>query len=134
MKFGKYLSGKKNEEWADGYLDYDAIKHLIKEAVRESEALGSGVSFSPRETSLSVQRATNNRDAAEERFFTLLESEVSCRVGSSAPPRACRHASSALLDPPCSVASVRCRRLLQQHFQADLTRLWDAASVDASVF
>ena len=87
MKFGKYLSEKKNEEWADGYLDYDAIKHLIKEAVRESEALGSGVSFSPRETSLSVQRATNNRDAAEERFFTLLESEVSCRVGHPPHPR-----------------------------------------------
>ena len=84
MKFGRYLSEKKNEEWADGYLDYNAIKHLIKEAVRESEALGSGVSFSPRETSLSVQRATNNRDAAEERFFTLLEAEVSCRIG---PPR-----------------------------------------------
>ena len=111
MKFGKYLSEKKNEEWADGYLDYDAIKHLIKEAVRESEALGSGVSFSPRETSLSVQRATNNRDAAEERFFTLLESEVSCRVGPSAPPRACRHASPALPDPSGSAASVRCRRL-----------------------
>ena len=44
--------------------------------MRESEALGSGVSFSPRETSLSVQRATDKRDAAEERFFTLLESEV----------------------------------------------------------
>ena len=77
MKFGKYLAQKQNPEWQEGYLDYGALKELIKEAVTESDAVGS-IAFSPRETSLSVQRVT--RDAAEEKFFTVLESEVGPRI------------------------------------------------------
>lgn len=77
MKFGKYLSQKLNPEWQEGYLDYAALKELIKEAGRETDAVGS-IAFSPRETSLSVQRVT--RDAAEEKFFTVLEREVGPRI------------------------------------------------------
>ena len=74
MKFGKYLTQKLNPAWQAGYLDYGSLKELIKEAGRESDTVGS-IAFSPRETSLSVQRVT--KDAAEERFFTVLEAEVS---------------------------------------------------------
>lgn len=38
--------------------------------------VGVGVNYSPRQTSLSVQRATDRRDSAEERFFRRLEAEV----------------------------------------------------------
>ena len=76
MKFAKYLALKLKPEWQDGYLDYVALKSLIKEAVRASENLGVEIAFSPRETSLSVERVINEHEAAEEDFFTKLESEV----------------------------------------------------------
>ena len=75
-KFQVYLRDKLKLEWKEGYLDYVALKALIKEAVRASEDLGSDITFSPRETSLSVQRVTNLQDAAEENFYTKLEFEV----------------------------------------------------------
>jgi hypothetical protein len=52
------------------------LKDLIKESVREAEAGGDMISYSPRTTSLSVARAQTQRDAAEERFFKALDSEV----------------------------------------------------------
>jgi hypothetical protein len=44
--------------------------------VREAEAGGDMISYSPRTTSLSVARAQTQRDAAEERFFKALDAEV----------------------------------------------------------
>lgn len=52
------------------------LKDLIKESVREAEAGGDMISYSPRTTSLSVARAQTQRDAAEERFFKALDGEV----------------------------------------------------------
>ncbi|GAB4819711.1 hypothetical protein N2152v2_006757 [Parachlorella kessleri] len=76
MKFGKYLEEKARPEWRDNYLDYKALKDLIKESASEDAAVGVGVNYSPRTTSLSVQRAADRRDSAEERFFRRLEAEV----------------------------------------------------------
>jgi hypothetical protein len=56
----------------DEYIDYGALKELINACAEDS---GSG-SFSPRTTSLTVQRYKTNKDSAEERFFTLLEAQV----------------------------------------------------------
>ncbi|KAL4855568.1 Vacuolar transporter chaperone 4 [Chlorella vulgaris] len=73
--FGKYLVEKQRAEWSDQYVDYKGLKDLIKESAAEEQM--SGVqSFSPRTTSLTVQRATDRRDSAEERFFQKLEAEV----------------------------------------------------------
>lgn len=42
--------------------------------------VGVGVNYSPRQTSLSVQRATDRRDSVEERFFRRLEAEVCTKL------------------------------------------------------
>ena len=57
------------------YLDYKALKDLIKRSVEEYANAGV-TNFSPRTTSLTVQRATDKRDSAEEQFFSKLEAEV----------------------------------------------------------
>ena len=44
--------------------------------MREAEAGGDMISYSPRTTSLSVARTQTQRDAAEERFFKALDGEV----------------------------------------------------------
>lgn len=75
MKFGKYLVEKQRAEWSNQYVDYKALKDLIKESAAE-EATAGVQSFSPRTTSLTVQRAADKRDSAEERFFQKLEAEV----------------------------------------------------------
>lgn len=75
MKFGKFMEARVKPEWRNEYVDYKALKDLIKQAAAESENVGNGVSFSPRTTSLTVQRGA--RRGAEERFFQKLESEVS---------------------------------------------------------
>lgn len=31
MKFGEYLKSQKSAEWEQSYLDYDKLKHMIKE-------------------------------------------------------------------------------------------------------
>ena len=56
------------------------LKDLIKEAAAEIEAFGAR-GYSPRTTSLTVIRATDRQDTAEERFFQRLEAEVD-KVGS----------------------------------------------------
>lgn len=75
MKFGKYLEKQAKEEWRSFYLDYKGLKDLIKESAREAETSGPAA-FSPRTTSLSIVRASKQTDAAEERFFQMLEAEV----------------------------------------------------------
>jgi CBS domain-containing protein len=70
MKFGKYLDSKARPEWRDQYMDYKALKDLIKEASDELASAGYGpdgagneLSFSPRTTSLTVARAAGRRMA-----------------------------------------------------------------------
>ncbi|KAF8057149.1 VTC4 [Scenedesmus sp. PABB004] len=75
MKFGKYLEKQAKEEWRAFYLDYKGLKDLIKESAKEAETSGPAA-FSPRTTSLSIVRAAKTTDAAEERFFQMLEAEV----------------------------------------------------------
>ncbi|KAI8103362.1 hypothetical protein M9435_004701 [Picochlorum sp. BPE23] len=77
MKFGKYLTEKERPEWSGKYVDYGALKDLIKDACKEEEEKGMrGGSYSPRLTSLTVLRSENKRDTAEEKFFQKLEEEV----------------------------------------------------------
>lgn len=77
MKFGKYLASKQRPEWTTNYLDYKALKDVIKQAVDEVQSDGIEGS-SPRETSLTVLRS-GRVDRAEDRFFILIEKEVRCR-------------------------------------------------------
>ena len=66
-------------------MDYKALKDLIKESVAELERdETSRLSFSPRTTSLTVQRADRGSRNSEENFFERLEREVS---DMSAPTR-----------------------------------------------
>ncbi|GAB4814940.1 hypothetical protein N2152v2_001986 [Parachlorella kessleri] len=104
MKFGKYLEAKSRPEWREQYINYKALKDLIKASAEEaaevaarqqpaaadpllSRPLGradwSGdpsFNYSPRTTSLTVVRTAGARDTAEERFFKVLEGEVA-KVG-----------------------------------------------------
>jgi SPX domain protein involved in polyphosphate accumulation len=75
MQFGKYLEEKQRPEWREYYVDYKCLKDLIKEAARQQEEAGVSA-YSPRTTSLTVQRAMDSRDSAEEHFFRKLEAEV----------------------------------------------------------
>jgi glycerophosphodiester phosphodiesterase len=75
MKFGKYLESKQRPEWVKYYVNYKGLKDLIKQAQQESEKAGEA-SFSPRTTSLTVQRVSNKKDSASERFFKGLEEQV----------------------------------------------------------
>lgn len=47
MKFGKYLHENKNPDWRDMYLDYDALKKIIKslEQVSLSQLTEQSVSY-----------------------------------------------------------------------------------------
>jgi SPX domain protein involved in polyphosphate accumulation/uncharacterized membrane protein YidH (DUF202 family) len=83
MKFGKYLLDKERPEWSGKYLDYAALKDLIKNASREFETAGFAAPsvHSPRAASLTVLRGENARDSAEEQFFQTLEDEVD-KIGS----------------------------------------------------
>jgi hypothetical protein len=59
------------------YIDYKALKDLIKAQATDVEGGNGETSFSPRTTSLTVQRYKNSKDSVEERFFTKLEQDVS---------------------------------------------------------
>jgi SPX domain protein involved in polyphosphate accumulation len=74
-QFGKYLEANQRPQWRPYYIDYKALKDLIKEAAAEASD-ESALAASPRTTSLSVVRAAGRRDTAEERFFRRLEAEV----------------------------------------------------------
>lgn len=78
MKYGKYLDSKKRPEWGEFYIDYKGLKDLIKACAAEAET--GETHFSPRTTSLTVQRYNYKKDSAEERFFTKLEAEVRQRA------------------------------------------------------
>ena len=72
----KYLDDNARDDWSNKYIDYKSLKDLIKAAANELEE-GSSVAFSPRMTSLSVQRKPD-LTSADERFNMLLEKEVRC--------------------------------------------------------
>ena len=72
----KYLDDNARDDWTNKYIDYKSLKDLIKAAANEIEE-GSSVAFSPRMTSLSVQRKPD-LTSADERFNMLLEKEVCC--------------------------------------------------------
>ncbi|MEW5316474.1 MAG: hypothetical protein WDW38_007846 [Sanguina aurantia] len=78
MKYGKHLETKKNLEWAQYYIDYSGLKDIIKSAQEQASKSGGDVAaFSPRTTSLSVQRYNQNKGGgAAEMFFTKLEQDV----------------------------------------------------------
>ncbi|KAK2080664.1 hypothetical protein QBZ16_000518 [Prototheca wickerhamii] len=76
MKFGKYLDENKRTVWATQYVDYKALKDLIKDAAATAEVSDWD---SSRVTSLSVARI-GQRDQSEEKFFRRLEQEVA-KVG-----------------------------------------------------
>jgi SPX domain protein involved in polyphosphate accumulation len=83
MKFGKYLQDKARPEWRQAYVDYKGLKDLIKEAAADAATTGE-TSFSPRTTSLTVQRVNNKKDSASERFFKQLEAEVCASLPAAA--------------------------------------------------
>ena len=70
-------------EWVDQYLNYSELKKLIKGAVTEHNANVSGISFSPRTTSLSVQRPNTAVRTKEDDFFASLEAEVRANISTS---------------------------------------------------
>ncbi|PSC73528.1 ABC transporter C family member 2 isoform A [Micractinium conductrix] len=77
MKFGKYLLEQQRPGWEAQYLDYKGLKDEIKAAAEDARKLDDpALSYSPRTTSLTVQRRAAQRDSAEERFFRKLEAEV----------------------------------------------------------
>ncbi|WPT18114.1 Vacuolar transporter chaperone 4 [Picochlorum sp. SENEW3] len=80
VKFGNYLETNQRPEWKPYYINYKALKDLIKLGAQEAATETVGQDGSPRETSLSVVRAFRKQDSAEERFFKRLEAEVS-KVG-----------------------------------------------------
>lgn len=75
MKYGKYIESKVKPEWKDYYIDYKGLKDLIKACQKEAET--GEASFSPRTTSLTVQRYNNTKDSSQELFFRRLERDVS---------------------------------------------------------
>lgn len=80
MKYGKYIESKVKKEWDEHYIEYKALKDLIKECQKEAEIAGE-TSFSPRTTSLTVQRYANQKDSYHEKFFRKLEHDVSAQQG-----------------------------------------------------
>ncbi|GIL87349.1 hypothetical protein Vretifemale_15424 [Volvox reticuliferus] len=75
MKYGKYIESKVKAEWLEYYIDYKGLKDLIKKCQKEAETAGEA-SFSPRTTSLTVQRYSNTKDSSQELFFRRLERDV----------------------------------------------------------
>jgi hypothetical protein len=119
MKFGKYLDSKCKPEWRDFYLDYKKLKDLIKSSASLTEGAAA---YSPRTTSLTVVRSNNTKEAAEEKFFLTLETEVRRWRGVAAAARraggadrcdatlAARPARPARLWAPRAAAASSCMR------------------------
>lgn len=64
-------------QWRYNYVDYKLLKDLIKASLAELEGDDNArLSFSPRTTSLTVQRANRGRKSSEEEFFEILEQQV----------------------------------------------------------
>lgn len=82
MKFGKYLEANKEPAWAEYYLQYGKLKHIIKDLqAKNLQSPGPDT----KNVSLSVPAPTNAAgvvegksvtDVNQEAFFTLLESEM----------------------------------------------------------
>jgi len=71
-------------EWRQNYVDYKVLKDLIKESLSELERdENARLSFSPRTTSLTVQRPTRGKKSSEEEFFARLEEQVWVRGSDS---------------------------------------------------
>ena len=78
MKYGQYLESKILPEWREHYIDYKGLKDLIKAASEAAAAGGvSEAHFSPRTTSLTIERYKNNKTNPDEAFFKLLDQDVS---------------------------------------------------------
>jgi len=86
MKFGQYLSSQQYEEWRENYLNYKALKAMIK-ALAEVETAGMDVDvgrsgYGERVTSLSTvpnpeaKGRFEGRSITEADFFTELENEM----------------------------------------------------------
>jgi len=90
MKFGEYLQSNVWAPWAAEYLDYDALKGLIK-VLEEQQAQMSTTEYTSKTTSLTVPPQTNAsgmpvvlqrtttpspRVATQEDFYSLLEKEM----------------------------------------------------------
>ena len=74
---GSVPQARKSESWEEHYIDYHGLKELIKAAAAQSAAVGHNVAFSPRTTSLTVQRGQSlNKNNAELDFFNKLDAEV----------------------------------------------------------
>ena len=85
MKFGEYLQQNQNHAWRDDYLDYDALKGLIK-VLEDQLAQMNTADLATRGTSLTVPPQTNasgmpvlrqSTPATQEDFYRLLEKEMS---------------------------------------------------------
>lgn len=77
MKYGEYLKSQMHAAWQEAYLDYDALKDLLK-GVEDSQLL---VPDRDVQTSLSMPPPSNAagmhvRGATQEAFFSLLEQEM----------------------------------------------------------
>jgi hypothetical protein len=71
------------DEWRQKYVDYNLLKDLIKDSLSELERdENSRLSFSPRTTSLTVQRPNRGKKNSEELFFAKLEEQVRVIMGS----------------------------------------------------
>ena len=76
-KFGKYLEENLRPQWRQNYVDYKLLKDLIKASLAELEGDDNARhSFSPRTTSLTVQRQSRGRKTSEEEFFEILEQQA----------------------------------------------------------
>jgi SPX domain protein involved in polyphosphate accumulation len=85
MKFGDYLLQNQNQAWREDYLDYDALKGLIK-VLEDQLAQMNTADLATRGTSLTVPPQTNasgmpvlrqSTPATQEDFYRLLEKEMS---------------------------------------------------------
>jgi SPX domain protein involved in polyphosphate accumulation len=83
MKFGDYLRTNRLPEWEDHYLDYDALKDLIKRLEELQDNVRTLQSSTGIGTSLSVPLPTNaaampmkTQQITQEDFFKTLEREM----------------------------------------------------------
>lgn len=65
MKFGRQFNLKKHPLWKDHYLDYDALKELINNLVKEKKSLEK-----------QQEKVTRKDIKGESEFFTKLEKEL----------------------------------------------------------
>ena len=75
MRFGKTIKESEDPYFKDKYIDYAALKKLIKKELHRRELDGSQDGHDNRETSITVPgRDRSQRGGAD--FFDLLDKEV----------------------------------------------------------